>query len=158
MCWILTGCAPAATTPAATTAAGAEQPPPASALSGVWVEFWALQGDADTERYALFDDGRFGWRAPAAGASAVVRRWGQWTATPDTLVLSVQGEQKRSDCEGDACTVAHQPALEQRLPLGDCPPNEEARTLDASYRCIGIGGQAFWRRPQPEDPAAYLPP
>jgi hypothetical protein len=160
------GCAsePAAQTTSETTAtpigqsAGAEHAAAAEPLSGLWVEFWALEGHADTQRYALFDDGRFGWCAAREGQEQGARRWGRWSADGGMLVLTVQGEDAGASCSAAAgCRVAHDPPVEQRLPLGQCPPNEEAKSLDASYRCISIGGQAFWRRPQADDPAAYFP-
>ena len=146
---------PAAQSPAAAQSAGAEQP--AKPIDGLWVEFWALEGHADTQRYALFEDGRFGWCAASDGPAHGARRWGQWSAQGDTLVLRVRGQDSGKSCDGGSCRVQHEPPLEERLQLGPCPPNEEAKALDASYRCISIAGQAFWRRARAEDPAAYFP-
>lgn len=127
-------------------------------MRGLWVEYWAVEGHADTQGYALFEDGRFGWRAASGAGGDVVRRWGQWTTEGETLVLRVQGEELRGGCTGEDCKVLHDPARELRLELGECPPNEEAKALDASYRCISIAGQAFWRRAEADAPTAYLPP
>jgi hypothetical protein len=149
---------PAPTTPGSTPAAvepGAGHG--AAPIDGLWVEFWALQGHADTQRYALFPDGRFGWCAASDGPARGGRRWGRWTAQGDTLVLRVQGADSGKDCQAAGCLVQHEPPLEERLQLGPCPPNEEAKALDASYRCLSIAGQAFWRRTQADDPAAYFP-
>jgi hypothetical protein len=157
-----TGCAsaqPVATAPPRTAAAttGAEQAAATEPLSGLWVEFWALEGHADTQRYALFEDGRFGWCAAREGEGRGARRWGRWTAEGETLVLQVQGRDQGPGCRDAACRQSHEPPVEERLQLGPCPPNEEAKALDATYRCISIAGQAFWRRAQADDPAAYFP-
>lgn len=160
--WLLAACAsssaPQETAPAQATSvqsAGAELP--AAPIDGLWVEFWALEGHADTQRYALFPDGRFGWCAASEGPAHGARRWGQWSAQGDMLVLRVQGQDSGKACEGASCRVTLDPPLEERLQLGVCPPNEEAKALDANYRCISIAGQAFWRRQQAGDPAAYFP-
>jgi len=141
---------PAASTPAAApstvaaSTAGGEQPLAPEALHGSWVEYWAVSGRADTQRYTFTPDGRFGWCAGPSDAVPALR-WGRFSVSPDALVLSVQGEDARRDCDGAAtCRTVHEPAVEQRLPLGPCPANEEARALDAHYRCVSVGGQAFW--------------
>ena len=130
---------------------------PEGSIDGLWVEFWALQGHADTQRYALFPDGRFGWCAAKEGPTGGARRWGTWSTEGDMLVLRVRGQDSGTGCATADCRAQHEPPLEERLQLGPCPPNEEARRLDASYRCLSIAGQAFWRREQAEDPAAYVP-
>jgi len=137
---------PVAVTPSMTAAstAGDEQRLAPEALHGSWVEFWAVSGRADTQRYTFTPDGRFGWCAGPSDAVPALR-WGRFSVSSDALVLSVQGEDARHDCDGGAaCRTVHQPAVEQRLPLGACPPNDEARALDAHYRCVSVGGQAFW--------------
>jgi len=160
--WI-TGCAssePVAAAPTQTASAattGAERAPATQPLSGLWVEFWALEGHADTQRYAFFEDGRFGWCAAREGEDKGARRWGQWKAEGETLVLQVQGRDRGPACQDAACRQSHAPPVEERLQLGPCPPNEEAKALDGTYRCISIAGQAFWRRAQADDPAAYFP-
>jgi hypothetical protein len=138
--------------------AAVEPPLTAESLHGSWMEYWALAGHADTQRFTFMPDGRFGWcAAPDSGAGAgaaapggdavPARRWGRYSLAGQELVLSVQGEDITSDCDGKGpCRSTHVPALEQRLPLGACPPNDEARALDAHYRCISVGGQAFWLR------------
>lgn len=128
-------------------APAAEGPLTAESLHGSWMEYWALAGHADTQRYTFMPDGRFGWCAGPDVNAAPARRWGRYSLSGDELVLSVQGEDATADCDGKGpCRSAHQPAAEQRLPLGACPPNDEARALDAHYRCISVGGQAFWLR------------
>jgi hypothetical protein len=144
-------------TAGAAASTGSEQPPATAPLSGLWVEFWALEGHADTQRYALFEDGRFGWCAAREGEGKGARRWGRWKAEGETLVLQVQGRDHGPACRDDACRQRHEPPVEERLQLGPCPPNEEARALDSTYRCISIAGQAFWRRAQADDPAMYFP-
>jgi hypothetical protein len=152
---------PAASAPASTTAAsaapvatgavpatsGGEQPLAPEALHGSWVEYWALSGRAETQRYTFMPDGRFGWCAGPSTATPA-RRWGRFSVAGDALVLNVQGEDAQRECDGTGgCRALHEPALEQRLPLGACPPNEEARALDTQYRCVSVGGQAFWLGP-----------
>jgi hypothetical protein len=142
---------PAATTPAtgagpstAASTTGGEQPLTPQALHGSWVEYWAVDGRADTQRFTFTPDGRFGWCAGPSDAVPALR-WGRFSVSSDALVLSVQGEDARRDCDGSAaCRTVHEAPVEQRLPLGACPPNEEARALDAHYRCVSVGGQAFW--------------
>jgi hypothetical protein len=146
---------PAPSSSPQTASAGAERAN--ASLNGLWVEFWALEGHADTQRYALFEDGRFGWCSAREGAGQGARRWGRWTADGETLVLRVEGRDQGSACQEPACRQSHEPPIEERLQLGPCPPNEEAKALDASYRCISIAGQAFWRRAHAGDPAAYFP-
>ena len=133
----------ASTTPAAAASAA---PVTQDELQGSWVEYWALSGRAETQRYTFTSDGRFGWCAgPDAGAPA--RRWGRFSVASDALVLNVQGEDATHGCAaGAGCRTLHEPAVEQRLPLGACPPNDEARALDAHYRCVSVAGQAFWLR------------
>jgi hypothetical protein len=128
-------------------APAAEAPLTAENLHGSWMEYWALAGHADTQRYTFMADGRFGWCAAPDTNAVPARRWGRYSLSGEELVLSVQGEDATADCDGKApCRSAHAPAVEQRLPLGACPPNDEARALDAHYRCISVGGQAFWLR------------
>jgi len=130
---------PAASSPPSSGSEVAAADVSAEALQGSWVEFWALAGKADTQRYTFLADGRFGWTAApqqsAGGGPA--RRFGRY---------SVQGEDQRADCDGSsACRAQHEPALEQRLSIGACPHNEEASALDGDYRCTSFDGQAFWR-------------
>jgi hypothetical protein len=124
---------------------GAEAPQSAAELAGSWVEFWALSGKAETQRYTFLADGRFGWQAPPSAASAPARRFGRYEVQGSELVLRVQGEDARTDCtDATPCRTFHDPAVELRLPLGACPDNSEASSLDQGYRCSAIGGQAFW--------------
>jgi hypothetical protein len=152
---------PPSTEPAARSAAAETARDSASvpALSGRWVEFWALNGGgADTQCYAFFDDGRFGWHAAATGSEPDSRRWGHYRIEGGALLLSVEGHEQRSGCEGTACRLPLGQPEQQQLPLGECPANEEAKNLDPAYVCVSIAGHAFWRdaHTQP-DPAAYIP-
>ena len=140
---------PALVAPELPAAAPAAPPPPTAAeLTGDWVEYWAVSGATDTQRYTFGQDGRFEWHA-AAATPDVARRWGSFRVDGADLVLSCEGHEQRRDCKGQACNVADQPAVEQRLLLGECPPNVEAKALDANYRCLSIGGHAFWRKASP---------
>jgi hypothetical protein len=145
----------------ASSAQGASFRLAASDLVGTWVEFWSVSGHADTQRYAFFEDGRFEWNAAGGVDAKTTRRWGTWKlerpsssgAAGTALALLVQGHEERFGCEGSAsCRVVDEPQIEERLPLGDCPANEEAKTLDASYRCVSIGAQAFWRHMRAHEP------
>jgi hypothetical protein len=132
-------------------------------LAGVWVEYWALTGHADTQRYAFYPDGRFGWLAADGGATPMAGRWGQFKITAraneTALELLVQGHDERFGCEGMATRrILHDPAIRDRLVLGECPPNEEAKALDPSYRCLAISGRAFWRKmAAPADASPFIP-
>jgi hypothetical protein len=148
--------APAPATPSASAAApqapAPAQSPPSppltqQALVGTWVEFWALSGGADTQAYDFVADGNFEWRAALDSDDRMLRRWGRYSVQGSELVLSTVGHEERYGCEGSAvCRVLHEPALEERFPLGECPPNEEARAIDPRYLCVSIGGRAFWRK------------
>lgn len=164
------GCATAPAGPApvvpssASAAPGA--PPPAEpsfefssrALVGEWAEFWALSGGAATQRYTFWPDGRFDWQAsPGAANEPIQRRFGTWELTGDRLTLRVTGQELRATCADRTrpCqSVTEVLSSEEQLELGPCPANEEARALDASYRCVSIRGRAFWRRGSP--PSAAL--
>jgi hypothetical protein len=129
-------------------------------LAGTWVEFWARSGRADTQHYAFFADGRFGWRAAPDSDERVMRSWGRYRVEGGTIVLGIEGHEERYGCEGFAvCRVLHEPPQEERLALGQCPPNDEARTIDPSYTCVSIGGRAFWRNTHaPQDESSFFPP
>lgn len=121
------------------------------ALVGEWAEFWALTGGAATQRYTFWPDGRFEWHAPP-GADSIQRRFGSWELAQDRLTLHVTGQEVRATCADQTrpCqSVTQALSSEEQLELGACPPNEEARALDASYRCVSIRGRAFWRRGSP---------
>ncbi len=137
-------------------------PPPAPAappeLHGFWAEYWALQGRAETQRYVFLADARFGWLAPQRDTPKQdpVQRSGRFSIVAGDLVLQVESERF-----GDGHVAAHTPAVPLTLEIGDCPPNQEAQAVDASYVCQSIGGRAFWRRTKPDsatslDPETYL--
>jgi hypothetical protein len=161
--WVAACAAPKPAPQTAPAEPAAVQSPDASAalpaLPGRWVEFWALSGGgADTQCYAFFDDGRFGWHAAAAGSDPDARRWGHYRVEDGALVLSVEGHEQRSGCEGTACRLPFAQPQQQQLPLGECPANEEARRLDPAYVCVSIAGHAFWRDTKASpDPAQYIP-
>jgi hypothetical protein len=148
-----------APTPPSSGAPGA--PPPAEpdfemsdgALVGEWAEFWAVSGGAATQRYMFWPDGRFEWQAaPGAAGDPVQRRFGTWELAHDRLTLHVTGQQRAATCADQTrpCqSVTEALSREEQLELGHCPPNDEARALDASYRCVSIRGRAFWRRGSP---------
>jgi hypothetical protein len=123
------------------------------ALVGEWAEFWALSGGAATQRYTFWPDGRFEWQAPqGAAAEPIQRRFGTWELAQDRLTLHVTGQELRATCADQTrpCqSVTEALSREEQLELGPCPANDEARALDASYRCVSIRGRAFWRRGSP---------
>jgi hypothetical protein len=157
------GCAtaPAKPAPVEPSSAAPAAPPPVDAalelsdgaLVGEWAEFWAVSGGADTQRYTFWPDGRFEWQAaPGAAADPIRRRFGTWELGPGRLTLRVTGQELRSTCADQTrpCqSVTEAVSSEEQLELGACPANEEARALDASYRCVSIRGRAFWRRASP---------
>jgi hypothetical protein len=159
LCLAVAGCATAPPKAAPTAPAGAATPAEPSfeisdgALVGEWAEFWAVSGGAATQRYTFWPDGRFEWQAPpGAAADPIRRRFGTWELAQDRLILHVAGEDLAATCADHTrpCqSVTEARSSEEQLELGPCPANEEARALDASYRCVSIRGRAFWRRGSP---------
>jgi hypothetical protein len=126
-------------------------------VQGSWVEFWALAGHADTQRYTFSEDGRFVWRPAKSAGQEAAGRSGQWKleaagTTACAMLLSFDAGSAPPACAAGAdcaaATTTGQP--EQRLPLAECPPDEEAKALDASYRCVIIGGHTFWHHAEHE--------
>lgn len=145
---------PSAAAPATAAPVGAQ--PLAADLRGEWVEYWALSGGADTEGYSFTDDGRFMWRAAQKDQlpNAAIERTGTYrvetSGQAPKLVLQVDSE-RFAPC-AKPCTssqaprdVHHATPVIESLEIGDCPKNQEAEQLDASYTCRAIGGKAFWR-------------
>jgi hypothetical protein len=146
---------------------GADQPQPSAAevrpddLRGTWVEYWAVDGGVDTERYSFSELGRFEWTssyAAKSGATApqtAVRKTGAFRierngATP-VLVLEVEHETFAAcaaPCAGsnEPREVDHTKPIIERFELGECPSNPEAKQIDQSYTCRAFGGKAFWRK------------
>ena len=120
-------------------------------LVGVWVEYWARSGKADTQRFAFLSDGRFVWDAAVSGqlpAAGPARKSGHYqlvhAGEEEALVLRVASEAQR---EGDALRqVDYAPERLERYELGECAPNDEAQSVDAQYACLAIAGRAFWRQ------------
>jgi hypothetical protein len=149
--WLLSmaGCAAgSATTEPNASAANAEPTQGAEPVctledvQGTWAEYWAPAGRVETERYAFLADGRFGWLAPKQGRAAdeLAQRSGQYVVDGHDLVLRIDRERPM---QGTSAAVS--PVRAERVSLGPCPPNQEARALDASYTCLSIGGRAFFR-------------
>lgn len=130
-------------------------------MHGTWVEYWAVDGGADTQRYSFSELGRFEWSSsysaqtsPQAPARAV-RKAGVFRVerngpTP-VLVLEVQHETFAACAAPCAASpepreVDHATPLVERFELGDCPSNPEAQRMDANYKCRAFGGKAFWRK------------
>ena len=137
----------------------------ASELSGTWSEYWAVAGQAETQRYVFSDNGEFRWlAAPSASAPQAgtpVQKQGKFELHKSDqrrwLVLHVAATDLAgcdSACEEEgelsAFHVEHAPALLEELELGECPANVEAQQLDAQYACLALGDHAFWRRPAPK--------
>ncbi len=151
--------APQAGSPAKSTelAQGAAAHLAPADLHGVWAEYWALEGVADTQRYVFTEDGRFGWLAPERTTPPVepVQRSGTFRIETveerPFLVLDVARE-RFAACKGgcanadEARVVTHVSPLVLKYEIGECPPNDEAQVLDGAYVCRSVGGQAFWRR------------
>jgi hypothetical protein len=131
-------------------------PPLAADLRGDWVEYWALSGGADTEGYSFTEDGRFVWRAAHKdhAPNTAIERTGTYRVETGgqapKLVLQVDSERFApcaAPCTSDQAPrdVHHATPLTEAHEIGDCPKNQEAERLDASYTCRAIGGKAFWR-------------
>jgi hypothetical protein len=134
-------------------------------LRGTWVEYWAVSGGADTDRFAFDEQGHFDWHASAnaqAQAPSAIEKAGAFrverTGQASVLVLEVQRERFAgcaSPCThaGEPREVRHSAPIIERHELGECPVNPEAERIDASYTCRAIGGKAFWRKtPEPVTP------
>jgi hypothetical protein len=145
----------------------AEARRPTGALHGLWVEYWAKGGKADTQRYVFLPDGRFAWQAPdqEAPPQRAVRKAGHFElhgqGVSEALVLYVSLEEFAA-CSAPCAQasaglrqVEHSPPLVEQYELGECAPNQEAEAQDAHYACRAIDGRAFWRQPLT---AAGLPP
>lgn len=133
-----------------------------SELSGTWSEYWAVAGQAETQRYEFSNDGAFRWSAAPSEsplqAGTPVQKQGKFELHKNDqrrwLVLHVAATDLAgcdSACEGQgdqsAFHVEHAPNLIEELELGECPPNVEAKMLDAQYACLALGDHAFWRKP-----------
>jgi hypothetical protein len=164
------GCSSRNAAPAEGSAArseGADAPQPSAAevrpsdLRGTWVEYWAVDGGADTERYSFSELGNFEWtssyaaQASAAAPQTAIRKAGSFRierngSTP-VLVLEVQHETFAAcsaPCTGsnEPREVDHATPIVERYELGECPSNPEAKQIDQSYTCRAFGGKAFWRK------------
>ena len=148
-----------------TAAASSAAAPTAADIQGFWAQYWAREGEAETQRYVFLQDGRFGWLAPQRDVPPQdpLQRSGTYVVDGQGLTLHVTRE-RFAPCTG-GCADAGQPRIvEHATPmtmtfeLGECPPNDEAAQLDASYQCRSIGGHAFWRRaaPDAQDSAPYF--
>jgi hypothetical protein len=134
------------------------------ALHGFWAQYWAREGEAETQRYVFLADGRFGWLAPERDAPPQdpQQRSGTYAIEGDVLVLSVARE-RFAGCQtgcphAEPRVVEHAAPMRITLDLGECPPNEEAAQLDTGYKCLSVGGHAFWHRgaPEAQDSAPYF--
>jgi hypothetical protein len=174
VCAVLTACSsqhsspPAAPASPSPRSSGADDSQPSAAsevrpddLRGTWVEYWAVDGGADTERYSFSELGRFEWNSADSAqtgqpaAQTAVRKAGAFRierngSTP-VLVLEVQHETFGAcgaACAGskEASEVDHATPLIERYELGECPSNPEAQRIDTSYTCRALGVKAFWRK------------
>ncbi|HKP63673.1 MAG TPA: hypothetical protein VJV78_43360 [Polyangiales bacterium] len=149
-----------------TPAAPASQPSAAGEdLRGTWVEYWAVSGAADTDRFAFDAQGHFDWRASAKAAQeqaqGAIEKAGAFrveqAGQASVLVLEVEHERFAgcaSPCTqaGEPREVHHSAPIIERYELGECPVNPEAQRIDAGYTCRAIGGKAFWRKPEAATP------
>lgn len=138
--------APSEPVAAAPASAPAAKGAPGTEIAGEWVEFWALSGGADTQRYVFGPDGAFEWSAADTSKDAVVATFGAYTFDGTKVDLTIKAERPRDSKCTDGCKNAVEPARTAQLAVAECPPNEEAKALDASYRCLSFGDRAFWLR------------
>jgi hypothetical protein len=165
-CWFACACVclgACAAAPRAVSPTPSSSPAPSTELSGVWAEYWAVNGGADTQRYLFLKDGRFGWLAAAQPApNTPIQKQGTYALEQSgaswVLVLRIAAERFAacsSQCahhdEGPR-RVEHVSPIVERYEIGECAPNLEAQSLDARYACRAIGGRAFWRRAATQDP------
>ena len=159
---LLAACASAPQSAQPTTPDRHSQPSAASEdLRGTWVEYWAVSGAADTDRFAFDAQGRFDWHASAKAMQAQAQVQGaiekagafrvEQAGQASVLVLEVEHERFAgcaSPCTqaGETREVHHSAPIIERYELGECPVNPEAQRIDASYTCRAIGGKAFWRK------------
>ncbi len=119
-------------------------------VTGEWVEFWALTADAgaDSQRYVFAPDGHFEWHAAASAKEPMIARFGTFTASGMFLDVSVKLEQPQAGAAkcADGCRTAVEPARFEQIALSECPPNEEAKSIDARYRCLSFNDRPFWHR------------
>jgi len=158
---VVGGCAASQSQPAVSAATTPVAATPPGQLQGFWAEYWARAGQAETQRYVFLADGRFGWLAPLRDVPRQdpLQRSGSYSIEGNLLLLDVSRERFAActaGCAqaGEAKVVEHAEPLRISLELGDCPANEEAAQLDASYQCRSIGGRAFWLRAAPDEEAA----
>lgn len=108
-------------------------------MVGQWARFWAPAGRTETARYWFRPDGTFIYHHPAGADAGKVRR-GHYQIRHGELALTIEQEQLAG---GPPQAIR----AEEVLPLGHCPPNEEAEALDHSYACVSLAGQAYFRCP-----------
>jgi hypothetical protein len=139
---------------------------------GVWQGFWSLKGRVATERFLFLDDGHWGWLDATDESEAMtarpVQRSGRWDIEEGVVVLAELQRKEIVGCEhgsssGPPCDdsldcercgrayriVRHNTPIVERLIIGECPENEEAKALDREYTCSTIGGRVFWRKAVP---------
>ena len=154
-CAWLVGCGPssrAGSCPGRETAGGEQAAPPSrDTVVGTWAEYWSVAGHATTAQYTFAANGTWTWRGAPNTEPTVAGRAGRWELTDGALVLTATSQDEIAGCPaacdgGAARRVELKPPVVERLPVGACPPNDEARKLDASYTCMSLGDRAFWRR------------
>ena len=133
--WLVLGCAGSAPEATAADRAHATAGAEAGSLAGRWAQYWSVTGEVATEEHVFAPDGDWTWRAAPGATAPVTTRAGRWRLDGGALVLSVESEQD----------VPRDPPIEERLDVGECPPNDEARSIDAGYDCKSFDGRAFWR-------------
>lgn len=138
--------APPPPPPPPAASAAAAKGHPGTEIAGEWVEFWALSGGADTQRYVFGPDSSFEWSAAESSKDAVLATFGTYTFDGTHIALTIKAERPRDSKCTDGCKNAVEPPRTAQLAVAECPPNEEAKALDASYRCLSFGDKAFWLR------------
>jgi len=141
-------------------------------LVGIWQGFWSLKGKVETDRFLFLEDGRWGWLATAntnaTNTLQPVQRSGRWEMEEGIVVLtelqrkeiigckrespsvrSCEDEQRCEPCSPEYRIVRHDTPVIERLAVGKCPDNQEAKTLDREYTCLSIGERVFWRKAIP---------
>lgn len=142
-----------------------------SSLVGLWRGYWSLKGgEVNTDKILFLADGRWGWIALHKNEIGPIQRSGKWSVQGETVLLAETQRVEVVGCDETDTTdkscqdkgkcqcrkpkyrvIQRDEPFIERLPMGECPLNNEAERLDRNYNCRSFSGRAFWRRSVPKD-------